>query len=180
MLKLTAYSQNNPLWAGEIYAGDTTFSRAGCLVCCVAMIVSLVCTGDITPPEVAYHLRQAGAFEGALLSHPDRIPVAFNWLQWAGVTHYRNGPADMDAIAAEVAQYGATIAELKWDPRGTEPQTGNQHFAVITAVSEDHQDATIIDPWDGASKLLSTTRYRLSGWNAARTIYGIRRVRPIV
>jgi hypothetical protein len=186
MVELRRYSQNDPRWSQLVYAGGATFAFAGCLVCCVTMIASLAYADEITPVEVAYHLRRAKAFAGALLSHPDRISVAFNRLQWAGAVHYRDILADMGVIATEIATYGAVIVELKWNPRKPltyVDKTGahwNQHFGVLVGVSDDATDATLVDPWDGEMKLLSESRYRLDGWDAARTVYGLRLVRPVL
>lgn len=175
-LRVVAMSQNDPQWANQIYAGGTTFAKAGCLVVSVTMIASLVYADTLTPPDVARALRDAGAFNGALLSSPSRIPVALGLLEWGGVVHWRERPADMNALASEIAAYGATICEVKWDARGEMPQSGNQHFVVVEGL--DGSDAQIVDPWDGQRKQLSESRYRLPGWSTARTLYGMRMVRP--
>ena len=184
MVDMCRYSQNDPRWKFLEYAGGETFGRNGCLVCSVAMVGSLAYAEELTPVDVAYHLRKAGAFRGGVLSYPERIPVAFERLGWDGPRHYRNVPADMDAIAAELSQYRATIAEVKWDscrPLFWTDANGvtrwNQHFVVLTAL--EGSDARVIDPWDGEEKLLSKSRYRLPQWDAARTIYGVRLVRAI-
>ena len=176
-IRVIAYSQRDPRWAGQVYAGGETFGSAGCLVCCVAMIASLAYAEPMLPPDVARALRDARVFSGPLLSYPARIPTALNRLEWGGVLHYRNRRADMEMIARELSQYRATIAEVKWDPCGPMPQAFNQHFVVLTEIVGD--DARIIDPWDGEEKLLSESRYRLPTWDAGRTIYGLRLVRPL-
>ena len=175
-VRVVAYSQRDSRWANQIYAGDATFAQAGCLVTCVAMIASLAYADAPLPPDVAQALRDAGAFSGAFLSHPARIPVALERLEWGGVVHWRSRPADLDALASEIAAFGATICEVKWNPRGAMPQSGNQHFIIVEGL--DAADAQIVDPWDGRRKALSESRYRLPGWSVARTLYGMRMVRP--
>jgi len=175
--RVIAYSQRDPRWAGQVYAGNTTFAQAGCLVTCVAMIASLAYADAPQPPDVARALRDAGAFGGALLSYPARIPKALARLEWGGVAHWRERPADLDALASEIAAFGATIAEVKWNPNGAMPQSGNQHFIIVEGL--DAADAQIVDPWDGERKALSESRYRLPGWTVARTLYGMRMVRPV-
>ena len=175
--RVLAYSQNDERWALDYYAGGETFGKAGCLVVAVSMIASLAYAEEMLPPDVARALRLAGAFEGELLSHPARIPVALGLLQWAGVDHWRDGPADLDALEREIAAYGATICEVKWAPNGPSPEKGNQHFIVVEGL--DAADAQIVDPWDGQRKQLSQTRYRLPGWTVARTLYGMRKIRPV-
>ena len=129
------------------------------------------------PHAEVHALRDAGAFNGALLSNPARLPVALNRLEWGGVAHWRERPADLDMLASEIAAYGAAICEVKWNPRGAMPQNGNQHFVVVEGL--DGADAQIVDPWDGQRKALSESRYRLPGWTVARTLYGMRMVRPV-
>jgi len=175
--RVVAFSQRDPRWAGEAYAGNTTFAQAGCLVTCVAMIASLAYADAPLPPDVARALRNAGAFAGGFLSNPARIPAALAQLEWGGVAHWREHPADLDALTHEIAAYGATIAEVKWNPRGPMPQMGNQHFVIVEGL--DGTDAQIVDPWDGERKQLSESRYRLPGWTVARTLYGMRMVRPV-
>ena len=139
VVQVRAYSQRDPRYADEVYAGGITFRSAGCLVVDVAMIASLVYQGEplTYPPEVARKLREAGAFSGALLSHPARIPQAYDRLHWGGVIHWRTIPARLDVLADEIIHFGATIAEVKFNP--SKPliyQEGgrtrwNQHFVVV-------------------------------------------------
>ena len=175
---MVAYSQNDPRWALEYYAGGVTFGKAGCLVVAVSTIASLAYAEPMLPPDVARALRLAGAFSGALLSNPARIPAALALLTWGGAEHWRDEPADLDKLEREIAAYGATICEVKWNPNGASPATGNQHFIVVEGL--DAADAQIVDPWDGQRKALSASRYRLPGWTVSRTLYGLRMVRPVV
>ena len=55
---LMLYSQRDPRWRNEVYAGGLTFAAAGCYVTCVAMIASLAGYDD-DPLEVARKLREA-------------------------------------------------------------------------------------------------------------------------
>ena len=172
---IIAFSQNDPLWRDQIYAHSFTFGKAGCLVVCVTMMVSTVYAERILPPEVATNLNRAGAFVGDLLSRPSRIPDAYPRLIWEGVVHWRDKPADMAFIQSELLK-APLIAEVQWNPLGASPATGNQHFIILESLIGD--DANIIDPWDGETKLLSESRFALPGWNASRTITGLRLVRP--
>ena len=174
---VTVYSQNDPRWANEIYSYSMTFAKTGCLVCCVAMIVSVAYAIAPHPPAVAYHLKQVGAFVGDFLSRPSKIPDAYEYLSWGGVLHWRIAPADMGTLKRELDTYGCTIAEVKWNPSGPSPEKFNQHFVVVTELLDDG-DAMIADPWDGTIKKLSQSRYRLSNWSTARTLHGLRLVRP--
>ena len=129
----------------------------------------------LTPPEIARRLRQVAAFEGPLLTRPERIPEALPKLQYGGTLHYRTIPADINVITQEIATYRATIIEVKRNPNGPMPDQNNQHFLVLTAISE--YEAIVIDPLDGEEKKLADTPYTKNYWGPARAIYGLRRVR---
>ena len=174
---LVLYSQRDPRWANLPYNTGSTFAKNGCLVCCVAMVVSAAYPEEILPPEVAASLKRAGCFVGDFLSRPSRIPDAYPRLSWDGVVHWRDKPADMAFLRSELATYGCAIAEVKWNPNGPQPQTGNQHFIIVESLTGD--DANIIDPWDGKRKLLNQSRYSVSGHPAASwVITGLRLVHP--
>jgi hypothetical protein len=183
------YSQNDPSWRDLEYAGGTTFGSAGCFVVCVAMLAQASEPDALlTPPEVARALRDAGAFNGNLLSNTQYIPSAFpnltiDSLETRGAIHYRDTAADMEYIAAELVN-GPLIAEVAFDPK--KPVTWvdldgkrhwNQHFVLIVSVDLEADTAMIADPWDGELKELTASRYALPGWKASRIITGLRLVR---
>jgi hypothetical protein len=177
---LLHFSQNDSRWKNEIYSGGQTFGQAGCLVTCVAMIAAQA-QPELTPTQVALALRNAGAFVGALLSRPARIPTAFPWLSWEGAMHWRMVPAQITELAAMLAAHGPTILEVKWDPKDkTPPDKGNQHFVVATAITAALDDVTVVDPWDGEEKSLLTSRYALPmKWRIETAIQGVRRLWPV-
>ena len=173
-------SQNDPLWAKEVYAGGATFARLGSLVCCVAMVASQVYP-EITPLVVADKLRGVSAFEGALLSRPARIPTAFPFLWWGGEVHWRSILADLGRLGAEVARWGPTIIEVVWDPRDMRPpQQGNQHFVVAIELTVNPVDVVVVDPFDGQVKGLVGSRYAAGRqWPAERAVFGMRLLRVV-
>jgi hypothetical protein len=169
------YSQNDPQWKDLVYAGGTSFGSAGCFVVCVAMLAQASEPDALlTPPEVARALRDAGAFQGNLLSNPQRISDAFPGLSWAGSIHYRTKAADMEYIAAELVN-GPVIAEVAFYPQKSPMES--QHFVLIVSVDLENDTAMIADPWDGELKELTASRYALAGWKASRIITGLRLVR---
>jgi hypothetical protein len=177
--ELTLYSQRDPRWRDEVYAGGMTFGQAGCYVTSVAMILSLAGYTD-TPPEVAAKLREAGCFSGALLGRPDRIPDAYPLMRYDGpVDVSRDGPlrwhhgfADMERVALEL-EAGPVIMEADFI---VATKKFNQHFVVAEAMTEDGDDIFIADPWDGsATRLLE--RYAQGTWSLERTVYGLRLLR---
>jgi len=183
---LVPYSQRDPRWANEVYSTGSTFAKNGCLVVCVAMVVSAAYPDRILPPEVAENLKRAGCFVGDYLSRPSRIPDAYPRLSWDGVIHWRDKPADMAFVRSELAQYGCAVAEVAFNPQypvywvdANKVTHWNQHFIVITELTADG-DVLIADPWDGDFKLLGASRYSLPGWTASRALTGLRLVRPNV
>ncbi len=177
--QMTAFSQNDPRWRDLVYAGNATFGRYGCLVVAWAMIASLREGAARVPPAIAVALRNAGAFDGALLSFPARGAEALPGLVWDGFRHWRDAPADLEFVAHWLANHGPLICEVKWDPTKPLVDQGrwNQHFVVAEALVDGGEDALIVDPWDGQRKHLVGSRYALPGWNAARTLYGARLLR---
>lgn len=186
---IVRYSQNKPQWRDSEYAGGTTFGTAGCYVVGFSMLVQETEPDALlTPPEVARILRDAGAFNGNLLSNTDRIPVAFPQIEvkspeTRGALHYRDTAADMEYIAVELED-GPLIAEVAFDPK--KPVTWvdadgkrhwNQHFVLIVSADAENDTAMIVDPWDGELKEITTSRYALPGWKASRIITGLRLLR---
>lgn len=179
-IEIKPYSQNDPRWKNEIYAGGSTFGQAGCFVVSVAMIVSLNLP-DETPVDVAANLRNAGCFTGNMLDNLSRVSYAYSFLKWGGFIHWRDKAANLGGIAEEIAMHGATILEVKFNPLldGIDnfPKT-NQHFVV--AIEVRGEDVKIIDPWDGNYHDLKESRYaKPKSWTAKRAIQGIRLVRSV-
>ena len=125
---LIPYSQRDPRWVNEKYAGGVTFGKAGCYVTAVASVLSTVGYTD-TPPEVAKELRDAGCFAGAFLSRPERIPLAYPRMKYAETYRWHDTAADMDIVWANL-ELGPVIAEVDFRPT---TRAFNQHFVVLTA-----------------------------------------------
>ncbi len=171
---MAAYSQRDPRWRDEVYAGGLTIGQAGCYVTCVAMVAS--CAGYVdTPPQVALKLREAGCFSGALLANPHFIPNAYPALAWAGALDWRNRPANLVRLRAELER-GPAIVEVEFWPGGAVPPQ-DQHFVVAQSLT-DNGDLVIIDPWDGAEVRL-LARYAQEHWDLARAVYGLRLLRVV-
>lgn len=168
---VTLFSQRDPRWRDEVYAGGLTFSQAGCYVTCVTMIVSLAGYDD-DPPEVARKLREAGIFSGALLAHPNKIPEIYPRLGYAGTVRWHKVPADMERFGKELEK-GPAIIEVDFRPPTAK---FDQHFVVAEQLTVTGKDLVIADPWDGTrTKLLE--RYAKDDWDLARALYGMRLLR---
>ena len=55
--EMVRYSQNDPRWAREVYAGGATFAESGCLVVAATMVASQVYP-ELLPPAMAVGLNQ--------------------------------------------------------------------------------------------------------------------------
>lgn len=169
---VTLYSQCDPQWRNLIYAGGTTFCRAGCYVVSVAMILSLAGYDD-TPPVVAANLRKAGCFSGNLLTRPQNISDVYSRVRYEGTYQWHAGPANMSRIRSSL-ESGPVIIEVDFRPG----QELNQHFVVAERITPS-EDIIIADPQDGTrTKLME--RYAQGHWDLARAIYGLRLLRPCV
>lgn len=164
---VTAYSQNDPRWKDTIFSGDATFGQYGCFVTSISSWM------NEEPPVVAAKLREAGCFNGAMLSYPANISIAYPSVTWAGFAHWREGNVDVAMLRQEIEREDAAICEVRWDP-SKPPVPNNQHFVVVEALNGN--DATIMDPWDGKHKQLSASRYAI-GHPGLSALTGIRKFR---
>lgn len=171
--RMAPYSQRDPRWRNTAYAGGRTFGQVGCYVVCVAMVASLAAYDD-EPPDVAAKLRDVGAFSGALLSRPDRIPHAYPRLVWDGSLNWRQSGANLARLRRELAA-GPAIIEVEFRPGGARPPQ-DQHFVVAEHFTDDWRDLVVVDPWDGTRTRL-LRRYALDNWDLGRAVYGMRLLR---
>jgi hypothetical protein len=169
------FSQNDPRWANEVYAGGALFKDYGCLTVGYCMVASQVYPA-LLPPLFARQIEAAGAYSGPWLSYPGHIPEAYPLLHWREVA------ADVQRLQMEIHEYGPVVCEVLWDvfkPLTWVDEGGethwNQHFVVVTHVDVPNDEAHIIDPWDGEAKLLGESQYaEPRGWGAGRAIHGMR------
>lgn len=181
--EMILWSQRDPRWRNQVYAGNTTFGTAGCYVVCVAMMISLAGYTD-DPPTVAQKLRDANCFSGNLLTRPDRIPDAYPRMRYDGPVdvskdgelrwHNRRLTDDDWTRFCQELEQGALIMEVDFNPASTE---FNQHFVIAETLTPDKNDIIIADPWDGAATRL-LERYAQDHWDLRRAIYGVRLLRP--
>lgn len=168
---VTLYSQCDPRWRSLIYAGGTTFCKAGCYVVSVAMMLSLAGYDD-TPPVVAANLRNANCFSGNLLTRPQNISDVYPRVRYEGTYQWHDRPADMSRIRSSL-ETGPVIMEVDFRPG----YKFNQHFVVAEKLVDG--EIIIADPQDGVRTRLME-RYAQGHWDLARAIYGLRLLRPCV
>lgn len=160
--------QRNPQYRNEVFAGGLRFETDGCYVCSFAYKV-LEAGYDDDPPEVARKLREAGCFNGAYFSHPERVHLAYPRITFEAAPQWHNAPADINLVYAELRN-GPVIAEVDFVWK---TQVFNQHFVVLLAEDDTGSDVWIADPWDGSLvKLLM--KYADEYWDLKRTLYGLR------
>lgn len=170
---MKVFAQNATLWAGLEYAPGFTFRRYGCLGCAYAMIASRAYY-DVEPPGFMAALTRIGAIHGGYIDRPSRIPKAYDKLEWGGVIHWRDKPADIEFLRRELLLHGPVVVEIAYHPeRPVLPK--NQHFLMLLAVSDN--SATVVDPIGGGVGELVGGRYTLPGWTPARAITGCRLLR---
>lgn len=174
---ITAYSQNDPRWAGQVCAGGTTFATAGCYVTCVSMVATYAGYAD-DPPETARKLREAQCFHENMLSYPQRIPAAYPDLEWpAGAYWNRTGErideVKWEAIKTMILFDGPLILKVDYRP---ENYKFNMHFVLAVNVIDD-DDLQIIDPIDGQYSSLLERYGKTRGWSARQAIFGYRGLR---
>lgn len=176
---LTLYSQRDPRWKDLIYAGDKRHGTDGCYVSAVAMILSLAGYAD-SPVVVAEKLRNVGAFSGAFLSKPEKIPDAYPLMRYDGPfdvsrdgpLRWHDGSCDLPRFMQEL-ESGPLIMEVDFKHQ---TQEFNQHFVVAVRALDEGRDILIADPWDGTETRLMQ-RYAGADWDLKRTIYGVRLLR---
>lgn len=184
---LICYSMRDPRWIGEIYAGGETFGQSGCYTTSVAIVNSL--TGSLDePPIVARAMREAGCYEGAFLSHPDRIPLACPGLRYDGPIdvskdgelRWHHTKANMERVFSELHDNGILIIEVDFRP---DTEKYDQHFVVGLEWNEEQDDILIVDPWDGKQAFL-LKRYELLWYSLGKgslqaATCGLRLLRPV-
>jgi len=174
---VTPYSQNNPRWARQRYAAKLTFAQAGCYVCCVAMLNTLTGSKD-TPPQVAAKMREAGCFNGEMLSKPQNIPLAYPMLEWP-VGAYRNRSnsviTDLEwaMIQSKILMDGAFILKVDYKP---DNGVFNMHFVLAIELHGD-DDLVILDPIDGQRSTLLERYGTPQRWTIQQAIFGYRGLR---
>lgn len=165
-------SQRDPKWRDRTFAGGLAFKTDGCYVCCVTYMAQLA-GYNYDPPDVARELLSVGCFTGALLTHPEYVPIAFPSLRYDGTYRWHDAPANMNRVIGELER-GPVIAEVDFQWR---TQTLNQHFVVLLRQTDDKRDIWIGDPWDGSTVRI-LQKYAGESWDLARCIYGLRLLRP--
>lgn len=169
---MTLFSQNDPRWRDQEYAGGVTFGQAGCYVTCVAMVLSLSGYED-TPLEVARRLRQAKCFNGPLLTIPENIPQAYPRMRYDGTVRWHESDAQLTELWTALRD-APVIIEVDYKPGGA----FNQHFVVAVDWDEETLDLVIVDPIDGQeAQLIDRYSPEWQNWTLARAIYGMRLLR---
>jgi len=134
-------SQNDPQWASTLLGKSITITlgQAGCLVTSYA-VLSYYYGTPLSPFDINQKLKDAGLFDGSLISADDDLSKIINTIHYVQSNDYP-GPADLQLLQ-----------ELLADPMKcviVEIDLGNAsvHFAPV--VSCDGTAVTIMNVWDG-------------------------------
>jgi hypothetical protein len=179
-IPVVPYSQNDPRWAGQVYAGATTFETAGCYVVCVAMLATFAGYLD-EPPDTAAKMRKARCFNGAMLSYPDRIPRAYERLDWPPGAYY-NRTGDRVSLEAwgkivdHINMIGPLILKVDYRPGNYVFQS---HFVLAVEVIDGGQNLGLIDPIDGQYATLLARYANPRDWIAQQAVFGYRGLRAL-
>lgn len=142
--------QRDPEFCDETYsnASNYTFSKAGCYVCALTSLIRwLGYTASVR--DVARHLNDRGAFDGAELLRPAVLVEAYPRLGDFQRRDWTNRPADLDRLRRAL-QRGPVVVQVDF-----KPAFGVQsHFVTAYEYYPDPQGGQndrllAMCPWDG-------------------------------
>jgi hypothetical protein len=163
------YSQRDPRWKNaQLGFGSSTIGSFGCLITCVAMMVSHALQEEITPPMVNDALKVAGGYTGPNknLMYFSKVWEIWPQLRGIGIYDWHTIPADLSKVDDALEQGGYVLTKIDFVPGGAV----NEHWVLIAFGGGDQY--VIYDPWDGASHWLPPA-YCKETWDAARAIFKV-------
>ena len=139
------YNQKDPKWADKIYGGNNTISVYGCGPTTLAMLVSSLTEGTLTPDQMAKWAYDNGYFCENSGSYHSIIPegAAYWGLNVQSVTDY--SPDNITSLMST----GNLVVVLMGNGHFTE----NGHFLILRGVTLDGK-LLIADPasWENTQK----------------------------
>lgn len=173
--ELTAYSQNDDKWAGDLLGfsdGYWNMGNGGCAV--TSMAIWLSQRFNITPGQLNKRLRKDGGFYGAeILWH--KVPGIMGDIQYWKRRDWEPpvGNAQIAEVVDAIEDGNGAIVELDFN----KDKPGQQmHFAVAVKWDPERRDLWIIDPWDGERKWFAET-YGRGNDKAEHLLWGLRAFR---
>lgn len=175
------YCQREGIWAGDLlgFSSTTTIADWGCLLCDVAMLVSLLLEQDINPREMNDLLKSHdGGFVNADFEYNKGNLLRFGaiWemfpdkIKAAGYFDFPYPkPATPEVMDPVLNRGGGALIKVDFDPATSKV---DQHWVLAVGVDSPGSVYSIIDPWDGKAHLLPPS-YGRGGWTAANIIFRI-------
>lgn len=152
---LTKYFQNDPQFSSH-QLGSSTIGLIGCLLCDITNILNLF-GHNINPNELADWLRDNQGLSGNFFKW-DAIPRLYSDIKLGGVIAGLTDPltkSQMDAIRNKVDKGWPVLLQID-----TIPSTSDLDEHWVDVVDYDGDDFIVFDPWDGATK-------RITSWGVA-------------
>jgi hypothetical protein len=160
----TAFSQNDPRWAGDLLGKSAvTIGQAGCLVTVTASVLADFGV-KIDPRQLNDWLAEnQGYVHGNLFvfSSVERLGIRLE-----DIVYCWWEPAPMEYVAEALGRGWGVAALVDFTPGGSI----QQHWVRVLECTSD--DCMIIDPWrpPGREVVSLLDYYGVPGWNAARAI----------
>lgn len=150
------YSQNDPAWRYKTLGNRGTIGDYGCLLTCVAMVVTYF-GHEETPATLDDHLIQSNGFANGNLFVWGAIPNIYKDIAYQGQTQTPDAlsQGQMQKIKDALDKGFPVILQID-----TVPATAAFDEHWILAIGYDGDDFIVQDPWDGATK-------RITSWGIA-------------
>jgi hypothetical protein len=164
----TIFDQRDPRWADVKVGFSTRYTMGGygCLVTCVAMMVTHHLGIEVTPPMANDKLKEVGGFTGANM-YWAKVCEAWPFLSKAGHWRYpypKNGRPERIDTALDAEHY--VIMEVDMVPATAR---ADQHFVLVKDKLGDGV-YSILDPWH-AGEFEFPPAYCRAGWKAEHGIF---------
>ena len=146
------YTQNDPRWKNTVLGNSGTIGDYGCLLTDIAMM----CTyygHEETPASLNSKLKQSGGYQNGNLFVWGAITNLFPDIAYQGQTQTPDAlsQAQMDSIKKTLDKGYPVILQID-----TIPATAAFDEHWILAIDYDGDDFIVQDPWDGATKRITS------------------------
>lgn len=168
---ITPMAQRDPRWASDqLGQSTTTIGQQGCVVTCLAMIISDASGEPVTPADVNAKLKAMDLYGGAEknLVIWKSVEKAFPSIYYEGFTDCEKVPAPINLItyAAQIPRRYAII-QIDFNPDPDHP--GIQGHYILVVGGRAPEGYLCNDPWTGDA-LTVPPSYCQPDWDAARAI----------